>query len=91
MVPYAILLPWIAEHGWAPARFLAAPFASGPAAIFSTDALVASAVFLAFVAVEGRRRRMDRLWLYPLVTLTIGLGCAFPLFLAARERAVGEA
>lgn len=91
VVPYAILLPWIGANGWAPARFLAAPFATRPAAIFSADALLSAAVFLAFVAVEGRRRRMKRLWLYPFVTLTIGLCCAFPLFLAVREQTTGEA
>ena len=91
VVPYAILLPWIGANGWAPARFLAAPFATGPAAIFSADALLSALAFLVFVAAEGRRRRMRRLWLYPLVTLTIGLCCAFPLFLAARERVMEEA
>ena len=36
--------------------------------------------------VEGRRLGMGMPSLYPLVTFTIGLCRAFPLFLALRER-----
>lgn len=50
------------------------------------DLLVAAVVFLIWSRVEARRLGMDRWWIYPLVTVGIGLSCAFPLFLWARER-----
>ncbi len=86
VLPYAILIPWLAEHGFDVPLFLAGPFANGPAAIFSADVLFAAGVFLLFVWIEGRRLGMRRLWLPPLVVFTVGLCCALPLFLAQRER-----
>jgi hypothetical protein len=86
ILPYAILIPWLARHGPDVRSFLAGPFANGPASIFSADVLFSAAVFLIFVAVEGRRLGMRGLWLPPLIVATIGLCCALPLFLAQRER-----
>ncbi|HEX8442763.1 MAG TPA: DUF2834 domain-containing protein [Allosphingosinicella sp.] len=88
VLPYAILLPWLARHGLDVTQFLAGPFANGPASIFSADVLFSAAVFLTFVAVEGRRLGMRRLWVPPLIVVAIGLCCALPLFLAQRERAL---
>ena len=88
VLPYAILIPWLARHGLDVPRFFAGPFANGPAAIFSADVLFAAAVFLLFVRIEGRRLGMRRLWLPPLLVLSVGLCCALPAFLAMRERAL---
>jgi lysylphosphatidylglycerol synthetase-like protein (DUF2156 family) len=88
--PFVILVPWAAEHGWAPGLFITQLFATRPATIFASDVLYSAAVFLLFVFVEGRRVGMRSLWLYPLVVAGIGLCCALPLFLAMRERACGR-
>ena len=89
--PYVILVPWAADHGWAPGLFVTQLFATRPAAIFASDVLYSAAVFVLFVVVEGRRIGMRHLWLYPLIVVAIGLCCALPLFLAMRERACGRA
>lgn len=86
--PFLLLFPWAREHGFDPGLFVAELYATAPAAIFASDVLYAAGVFLLFVSVEGRRAGIRRLWLYPLVVLGIGLCCALPLFLAARERAL---
>jgi hypothetical protein len=85
--PYVILLPWLAQHGLAPGPFVRQLFATGPATIFASDVLYASAVFVLFVVAEGRRLGMKRLWLPPLLIAVFGLCCALPAFLAMRERA----
>ena len=86
ILPYALFLPWLAAHGFAPRLFVAELFATGPATVFAADVLLASIVFLIFVFVEGRRLGMRHLWVQPVVTYTIGRCCALPLFLALRER-----
>ena len=86
VVPYAILLPWAREYGLQLGLFISQLFATVPASIFAADALLSAAIFLLFVFVEGRRLGMRRLWIAPLLVLTVGLCCALPLFLAQRER-----
>lgn len=88
ILPYAILLPWAAEHGFAPGLFISQLFATRPASIFAADVLLSAAIFLLFAFVEGRRLRLRHLWVQPLVIGTIGLCCALPLFLAQREWAL---
>jgi hypothetical protein len=86
VIPYVILFPWTREHGFQPSLFLSELFATRPASIFASDVLYSAAVFLVFAFVEGRRLGMRRLWVHPLVVVTVGLCCALPLFLAQRER-----
>lgn len=87
VVPYAVLIPAIRARGIDVGAFVGGLFANPAAAVFSLDAMMASAVFLALVVVEGRRADMPRLWLYPVLNLVFGLSCAMPFFLAMRERA----
>ena len=88
ILPFIFLLPWLHRHGLDLPRFLAGPFANGPASIFSIDVLWAATVFLVFAVVEGRRAGVRPLWLAPLIVFLIGLCCALPLFLYLRERAL---
>lgn len=88
--PYAIFIPWLAEHGFAPGLFVRQLFGTPPSAIFASDVLYSAAIFILFVVVEGRRLGMRRLWVPPLLALTVGLCCAFPAFLAMRERALSR-
>lgn len=88
ILPYAIFLPWLADHGVDARLFVSRLWSTGPASIFAADVLFAACVFILFAIVEGRRLGMRRLWLPPLVVVTIGLCCALPLFLAMRERAL---
>jgi hypothetical protein len=90
ILPYVLFIPWLATHGLDARLFVGQLFVTGPATIFAADVLFAALVFIFFAFAEGRRLGMGRLWLYPLVTLTIGLCCALPLFLAFRERRVAS-
>ena len=88
ILPYAIVIPWLGQHGWDVPLFFDSLFASGAAAVFSADVLFAAGVFLIFVYTEGPRQRMRPLWIYPALVITVGLCCALPLFLARREKAL---
>jgi len=87
VVPYVFFIRFIAAEGIA-GNFVGALFANGAAAGFTTDLLVSSLVFWIFLFSESRRHGMSAPWLYVLVNLLIGLSCALPLFLWARERAL---
>lgn len=88
ILPYLIFVPWLAAHGVDMRLFAAQLFVTGPASIFAADVLFAAGVFILFAIVEGRRLGMRKLWLPPVVVVTVGLCCALPLFLALRERAL---
>jgi len=65
--------------------FVGSLFVDGAAGGFSADLLISSIVFWIFLFVERRRTGVARPWLYVIVNLLIGLSCALPLFLWARE------
>lgn len=90
VLPYAIVIPWVHEHGVDVPVFFSTLFASGSAAVFSSDVLLSAVVFLIFAITEGRRQAMRHLWIYPALVLTVGLCCALPLFLAQRERSLSS-
>lgn len=63
-----------------------------PAATFLTlDALFVGAAAVVFMLVEGRRLRMRRLWVYVVLTFTVAVSVAFPVFLAVRQGHVARA
>ena len=52
------------------------------------DILIVGWTASIWMVVEGRRRRMRWVWLYPVVGWSVAMAFAFPLFLALRERAL---
>ncbi len=88
VAPYVFFARFFAVEGLG-GDFLGAVFANGAAGGFATDLLVSSVVFWIFLFRECRRLGIARGWIYVLVNLLIGLSCALPLFLWARQRASG--
>lgn len=84
VVPYALFGPLILERAgigvWME-QLLSDPAPRG----LTGDLTVSALVFLVWSFREARRLGMGRWWVYPVVASTIGLSCAFPLFLWARE------
>ena len=76
IVPYAFFIPFFADNGLAIETFATALFVNGAAGGFTADLLISSAAFWMFLFVM----KAERLWLYILLNLTIGLSCALPLF-----------
>jgi hypothetical protein len=85
LLPYAQFLPWLAEHGPDLPRLFAELFSTRIGAFFGLDVLVSAVVLLVFVASEGRRLRMRRLWAPVAATLLVGVSLGLPLFLYLRQ------
>lgn len=65
--------------------FVGALFANGAAGGFTIDLLVSSVVFWIFLLDQKKRSGVGRIWPYVLLNLLVGLSCALPIFLWARE------
>jgi hypothetical protein len=74
--------------GFSLPQFLAATYVNDAAASISNDLLVVVFTFLFWSYSEARRLGMKRWWLYVLLTFSIAIAFAFPLFMFMRERAI---
>ena len=90
VLPLAYALPWIGEHGFAPASFIADMFANPIAGATALDIIVTAGTAVLFILVQGARDSVGHRWLPILLVLTVGVSSGLPLFLAMRERAVGR-
>jgi hypothetical protein len=86
VVPYVFFLQFFADAGLT-GNFVTALFVNGAAGGFATDLLLTSLVFWIYLFAEAPRAGVERAWIFVLINLFIGLSCALPLFLWARERA----
>ena len=68
--------------------FLRATVVNPGARSIAFDILILGWAVSIWMVVEGRRRRMNAVWLYPLLGWAVALAFAVPLFLAARELAL---
>jgi hypothetical protein len=85
VAPYVFFLQFFAAEGLA-GDFIGALFVNGASGGFATDLLLTSLVFWIYLFHEARRVGVARPWIFVLINLLIGLSCALPLFLWARER-----
>ena len=85
VLPYSQFVPFLLEHGLDLPLFFEQLFANHISAFFGLDVVVSAIVLLFFIASEGKRLRLQRLWLPIIATLTIGVSCGLPLFLYIRE------
>jgi hypothetical protein len=87
LLPYSLLIPWLAQHGFDPRGFIAELFSTRVGGFFGWDVIVSAVALLLFILVQGRRDRVPHLWMPVAGTLLVGVSCGLPLFLALRERA----
>ena len=86
------VLPYVffAQHFWSEgvnlSGFVAALFANSAAGGFTADLLVTSLVFWIFMFHQRSREKGPRPILFIVLNLLIGLSCALPAYLYARER-----
>ncbi|HEY9016194.1 MAG TPA: DUF2834 domain-containing protein [Gemmatimonadales bacterium] len=85
VLPLAAFLPFLREHGLDLHVFLQQLFATPVSGFFAWDVIVSSLVLWAFVAVEGRRLAIPRLWMPIAANLLVGVSLGLPLFLYMRE------
>ena len=74
------------------AKQMWADLTANPTVVFTTiDLFMVFLAALLFMIVEGRRVRLRWWWLYPVLSVGIGVSFGFPLFLLARRlRLAGE-
>lgn len=85
VLPYSQLVPFLREHGPDARLLVEQLFSTRIGAFFGMDVIVSAVVLGVFVAVEGRRRSMKRLWVPIAATLAVGVSLGLPLFLYLRE------
>ncbi len=88
LVPWCYLAGFLQSGAASVPLFFHSIFVNEVTSAVAADLLLSALLFFIFVCVEGRRLAMARLWLYPLLTLAIGLSFGLPLFLYFRERAL---
>lgn len=86
VIPYAFFIQYFASEGFGLAGFVAALFVNPPAAGFTVDLVIASLVFWMFMAQKRRRDKGPAPAPFIALNLLIGLSCALPAYLYARER-----
>jgi Protein of unknown function DUF2834 len=85
VLPYSQLVPWLLEHGLNFGLFFRELFANRISAFFGIDVIVSAIVLIGFIYTEGKRLRMQFLWLPMIGTLIVGVSLGLPLFLFLRE------
>jgi hypothetical protein len=86
IVPYVFFLRHFSRQGFGLPGFVAALFVNPAAGGFTVDLLVTSAVFWIFMFRKPGRAKGPHPALFIVLNLLIGLSCAFPAYLYARER-----
>lgn len=80
-------LQFINEHGgFSIVTFVTDNYVNNASASISNDLLVVVVAFLVWSFVEARRLSMSHWWLYLVLTFSIAIAFALPLFLLNRER-----
>jgi hypothetical protein len=85
LVPNSLFLPWVAEHGLNPIRFVQDLFANGVSAFFGVDVILSALALIPFILIEGARIGLSRRWLPIAATCVVGVSFGLPLFLYQRQ------
>ncbi len=91
ILPYLFFIQHLSSEGFSPSKLTAAVFANPGAGAFTTDLLLSSGIFWIFMFLERSRKKGPNPLLFILLNCFIGLSCAFPAYLYARERKKGQA
>lgn len=86
VLPLRYLVRFLFREGLNVSLFFHQLFQYDIPAFFAMDVFLSALTLLLFVFIEGRRRRMNALWVYVLCTMLVGVSFALPLFLYFRER-----
>lgn len=86
VLPYLFFFQHFSSEGLNLGRFVAALFANPAAGGFTVDLLVTSLVFWIFMFQERDQKKGPPPLLFVGLNLLIGLSCALPAYLYARER-----
>ncbi|WP_406658089.1 DUF2834 domain-containing protein [Methanolobus sp. ZRKC2] len=85
ILPYFYFVSFLMENGIDIQLFVEQMLASDISSFFAMDVIVSAIVLLVFIATEGRRLHMKKLWLPVVATLLVGVSLGLPLFLYMRQ------
>lgn len=86
VIPYIFFVRHFSGEGFGLAGFVSALFANPAAGGFTADLLLSSGIFWIFMFLERSRGQGPNPLLFILLNCLIGLSCALPAYLYARER-----
>jgi hypothetical protein len=87
LVPNAMVVAFLSEHGFDLGHYLGNWFGTLPSAQLVVDLAICGVAFVGWSAVDGPRSGVRRWWVTIPATLFVGLCLAIPLYLLLRERA----
>lgn len=85
IIPYVFFIQFFSAEGFNLGGFVSSLFTNGAAGGFSADLLVTSFVFWLWMFHQRRQAGGPRPALFIALNLLIGLSCALPAYLYARE------
>jgi hypothetical protein len=85
VLPYAVFIPYLAQHGLNLGEILAQATGSTVPLLLTIDIVLSSIVFWDFMWAESKRLNLRGWPLLIIPNLLVGLCCALPLFLLWRE------
>ncbi len=83
-VPYIFFVQFFQQYGFNLSAFVAGLFVNGAGGGFSADLLVSSFIFWLFMFQQLKEGPQPTIFI--ILNLTIGLSCALPAYLYAREK-----
>ena len=86
IVPYLFFFQFIQAEGLNIPAFISALFVNGAAGGFSADLLLTSFIFWLFMFQQIKESNGPKPYLFIALNVTIGLCCALPAYLFAREK-----
>lgn len=86
IVPYVFYVQFIQIEGINFPLFITSLFENNAAAGFTTDILMATAVFWLFIFQRAKELKGPKPLLYFVLSCTIGLSCVLPAYLYASEK-----
>jgi hypothetical protein len=86
IVPYVFFIQHAGAYGFGLAAFVTAVLANPAASGFTSDLLISSVVFWAFMFHRNRFAHGPKPLAFIALNLFIGLSCALPAYLYAQER-----
>ena len=86
VVPYLFFMQHFSSQGIGLVGFVQALFANPAASGFTADLLITSSIFWVFMFQQHKREKAPGPLVFIVLNLLIGLSCAFPAYLYARER-----
>lgn len=85
IVPYVFFFQFIEAEGMNIPAFISALFVNGAAGGFSADLLLTSFIFWLFMFQQVKESNGPKPYIFIILNLAIGLSCALPAYLYARE------